>query len=269
MLSVTNVLIPKKKLALKVKRYIVEFPDGKETPFHVAIYKRSEVRPKLVIFNKQKPLLKWCVESGVSDAINGGFSMHHKDQLLGEVWTNGFKHSTTQIPEPWQKIRGSALIDSNGHIKIAPRHHLPDEPDGDLLQAGPLLVHKGRTLIKQGVDPDGISETSEQLDDDWTVGRWPRSAIGSNDDYIFCIVTDGYSPKAPDGKHGLSLSELADIFLQLGATEALNLDGGSSTSMVCGSKLVNVTRAGEKNNHVLYPNGRPVPNAIAFEPRIY
>src|SRR5436190_23387399 len=101
MLSVTNVLIPKKKLAQSVTRYIVELPGGQETPIHIAIYRRTDVRPKLVVFKKQTPLLNWCLNSGIRNAISGGFSLHHKDQFMGEVWTNGFKQNISRVPAPW------------------------------------------------------------------------------------------------------------------------------------------------------------------------
>ncbi len=58
---------------------------------------------------------------------------------------------------------------------------------------------------------------------------------------------------APDGE-GLTINDLADLFVGLGASEALNLDGGGSSQLVVGST-------------VLYNSGRPVPSAVVFGPR--
>jgi exopolysaccharide biosynthesis protein len=52
---------------------------------------------------------------------------------------------------------------------------------------------------------------------------------------------------------------LADLFIELGAVEAINLDGGGSTTMVVRNKLVNKPSdaTGE----------RPVSDAIMIYPR--
>lgn len=60
-------------------------------------------------------------------------------------------------------------------------------------------------------------------------GRHPRTAVGMNDDYIFIVTADG---RQPDWSEGMTLPELAQLMLALGATDAINLDGGGSTTMV-------------------------------------
>jgi exopolysaccharide biosynthesis protein len=49
------------------------------------------------------------------------------------------------------------------------------------------------------------------------------------------ITVDGRS----ESSGGMSLYELADYILSLGATEAMNLDGGGSTTMFLDGKVVN------------------------------
>jgi exopolysaccharide biosynthesis protein len=57
----------------------------------------------------------------------------------------------------------------------------------------------------------------------------------------------------------MSLTMLADLLLEFGAVEAINLDGGGSTTMVIRNKLVNKPSdaTGE----------RPVSDAILVNPR--
>lgn len=62
--------------------------------------------------------------------------------------------------------------------------------------------------------------------------RHPRSAVGYNDDYIFLVTVDGRQPGYADG---MTLSELANLLVDLGASAAINLDGGGSTTMVVGA----------------------------------
>ena len=59
----------------------------------------------------------------------------------------------------------------------------------------------------------------------------PRTAVGSAGDgsTLWLVVVDG---RQPNYSEGVTLSELADIFLELGAYRALNLDGGGSSTMV-------------------------------------
>jgi exopolysaccharide biosynthesis protein len=59
----------------------------------------------------------------------------------------------------------------------------------------------------------------------------PRTAVAVNQDRtrLWLIVIDG---RQKNYSEGVTLSELADIALEIGAYEALNLDGGGSTTMV-------------------------------------
>ena len=50
------------------------------------------------------------------------------------------------------------------------------------------------------------------------------------------ITVDG---RQPGVSVGMTLQELADYMLSLGATDAMNLDGGGSTTMYLDGKVVN------------------------------
>ena len=85
--------------------------------------------------------------------------------------------------------------------------------------------------------------------------RHPRSAIGwtANQSALLLVVVDGRQPPYSDG---MTLAELTALFRRLGATDALNLDGGGSTTMIVAGKVVNrPSDAGRE---------RPVGNALAL-----
>jgi exopolysaccharide biosynthesis protein len=105
---------------------------------------------------------------------------------------------------------------------------LASQPEGDLLQAGPVLVVDGRAAVDLAADGEGFGAASGQFDSDITDGRYPRAAIGYDDTYVYAVVVDGRS----DGDVGMSLTELADFMTErLGVTAALNLDGGGSATL--------------------------------------
>jgi exopolysaccharide biosynthesis protein len=60
------------------------------------------------------------------------------------------------------------------------------------------------------------------------------------------------------------MAELAEAMAALGAVQAMNLDGGGSTSLICGGRLRNVPR---EAHGIALAGGRTVPTAIVFRKR--
>ena len=91
--------------------------------------------------------------------------------------------------------------------------------------AGPRLVQDGRDVAVENY-------WAECLDAGGTSGliRVNRTAAGyTADGKLILIVADGRGSR---GSAGFTLSELAQKFISLGCTDAINLDGGGSTCMV-------------------------------------
>ena len=65
----------------------------------------------------------------------------------------------------------------------------------------------------------------------------PRTAVGYNADTtkLFLVVVDGRQTIS----EGISLVDLADVMIELGAWRAMNFDGGGSSCMVVGDHVVN------------------------------
>ncbi|MDP4091794.1 MAG: phosphodiester glycosidase family protein [Bacillota bacterium] len=86
---------------------------------------------------------------------------------------------------------------------------------------GPPLIVNGKPTITQGDGGYGLN---------------PRTAIGQRQDgAVLLLVIDGRSLKSL----GASLRDAQDILLKYGAVNAVNLDGGSSTTMYYKGKLIN------------------------------
>ena len=82
--------------------------------------------------------------------------------------------------------------------------------------------------------------------------RHPRTAIAvTSDRKVLLVTVDG---RQPGYSVGMTLVELTDLFSRLGAREAINVDGGGSTTMVVNGRFVN--RPSDATGE------RPVANAL-------
>lgn len=237
----------------------VRLADGAETTAYVALYPASATDVRVVRFPRPVPLLAYCRGQAISDAIVGGFFTRPRGEPLGDLWIEGERSPSIPFREPWGAVR-SCLCVEDGEVILAPRQELPERPAGDLLQAGPLLVRDGRTVVGDAPDAEGFSAGQAQFDSDITDGRYPRAALGIGAAVVLAVVCDGRS----DTDSGLALSELADLMVSLGARDAINLDGGGSTSLVRGGQLVNRPR---EEHGLDLAAGRPISTALVFTRR--
>jgi hypothetical protein len=241
-----------------VRRFSQALSDGARTTVHVATHPVRTTRVRLELMGRPIPLASWCEQSGVANAIVGGFFVRQGDGTpLGEIWQRGERVESIPFDGPWDATRSCVAVD-DGRVRLAPRDDLPAQPAGDLLQAGPLLVAGRRPVVYEGIDPEGFSAGQTQFDSDITVGRYPRAALGVNRDWLLAVACDGRAPNDA----GLTLRELAELMAALGAERAINLDGGGSTSLVHDGVLRNVPR---EEHGIELVAGRPVANALVFE----
>jgi len=75
----------------------------------------------------------------------------------------------------------------------------------------------------------------------------PRTALGYNNNKLFLMVVDG---RQGGYSHGMTYHDVAKAMIELGAKEAINLDGGSSSTFIANGKLIN-RPSGGKERHVL------------------
>ncbi len=85
-------------------------------------------------------------------------------------------------------------------------------PYPNIMESGPLLLYKG---AKEALPENPFNDN-----------RHPRSCVCITDEEVIALSADGRNANA----QGLSLHELTRILTWLGCSEALNLDGGGSTS---------------------------------------
>jgi hypothetical protein len=231
----------------------------KGTTVHVASYDAASTRVRVAVFAGQAPLEAWCSARGIDEALVGGFFARPDGEPLGEVRVGGEPHAHVPFDAPWHGLR-ACVHALDGTVRIAPRDALAAAPDGDLLQAGPLLVRGGEVVFDRELDAEGFSAGAAQFDSDITLGRHPRAALGVAAGRLVAVACDGRAEE----EAGLTLDELAALMVELGCVDALNLDGGGSTSLVSGGRLVNRPRRAWDE---LEPGGRPISTALLFLPR--
>jgi Phosphodiester glycosidase len=241
-------------------RLRLRLPDGAHTTLHVASYAAQRVRMRVVALPRPERLVRWCEVEGIADAIVGGFFVRPAGVPLGELWIDGGRRGSEPFDAPWATVRACVAIEGGGSVRIAARPSLPATCEGDLLQAGPLLVSRGLNSVAGGRDPEGFSAGARQFDSDITAGRYPRAALGVAPGRVLAVACDG---RASD-EAGLTLAELADALIDLGAYEAINLDGGGSTSLVSDGRLRNHPR---EEHGVSVLGGREISTALVFESR--
>jgi hypothetical protein len=97
----------------------------------------------------------------------------------------------------------------------------------DIVAGVPQLIKNGR------ID---ITWEQEKSTKSFVETRHPRTAVAKLKDGKFLMITvDGRS----EASGGLGLRDLAEYLLSLGAVDAMNLDGGGSTTMWLDGKVVN------------------------------
>jgi hypothetical protein len=211
--------------------------------------------------------------SGVCVAVNGGyFSMDVTPaRHAGLLVTNGRLRSpaTRRVVRnsiPYEVARAALGFSEGGDIQITwastrndsvfswsrPPRHREGEPAPpldydeaepwrvtDAIGAGPMLVADGRIRIT----------TDEEVFFGSSIpNTHPRTAAGrTRDGSLILLVVDGRQPES----RGVNLQELAQIMLDLGAVDALNLDGGGSATLVANGELLNRPTGGTSQREVM------------------
>ena len=121
-----------------------------------------------------------------------------------------------------------------------------------IVGGGPLLLSEGKRIEDPG---------TESISQVFYHSRHPRTGVGARaDGTLLSVTVDGRQPQT---SVGMSLPEFTDLFIELGAVSAMNLDGGGSTAMVARNRLVNSPSdpTGERQNAdsiLLFPrNSKP------------
>lgn len=112
---------------------------------------------------------------------------------------------------------------------------------------GPVLVQDGKIQITNNEERKFAGNAIKD--------KHPRTAMGyTADGRLILLVVEGRNPGKAEGA---TLTQLAEMFIQLGCVEALNLDGGGSSCLLVNGK--NTIQPSDKEGQ------RPVPAVFIVE----
>ena len=196
---------------------ILEMPNRGELSFHVVA--DTILRPTTIM----------AAENNALAAVNGSFFRYNlpynsvdyirinRTRLAPNTYEEGGKRLFHQL---------GAVVVNGGKLTVGKADISNDLWEGsvdadDILTSGPLLIFSGKR--------------EEMKNESFYTLRHPRSAVASKgDSLVFLVTVDGRAAQAA----GMSLKELQSILSWLGADNALNLDGGGSTTMYIRDKGV-------------------------------
>ncbi|MGI6458298.1 MAG: phosphodiester glycosidase family protein [bacterium] len=188
--------------------------------------------------------------------INGSYFSENPTRALGMIMA----HSRILYPPPANKLYHGTVGFSARDVFfdfITPKEvsagRIKTEKNGwhechAALGSGPMLIHQSRALIQSATEGFNL------------IQRAPRTAIGKRKDgTTLLLVIDG---RQPGWSAGVTLDELTELFLSRNASDALNLDGGGSSTLVINETLIN--RPSDGSIHGNPGVERPVANVVAL-----
>jgi exopolysaccharide biosynthesis protein len=166
-----------------------------------------------------------------------GQVIEFREQRGGQIPSNGSVLSGTGDAVQWLQTEAQpgAKIDIKTRV-LADGEELPIEETLGVINGGPSLLRNGKIKITAFTEGFHWQENPEFYYR-FGVRRNPRTLAGITATGKLLLVTvDG---RQPGWSVGASFEESARIMKALGATDAVNLDGGGSTTITINQQLTN------------------------------
>jgi exopolysaccharide biosynthesis protein len=235
------------------------------------------VRTQVVVSDdttdNRETVSSFAADLGACVAVNGGYFRMDQNPAghVGLVVSRGevlwpATPSVLRDSQSYETARAAIGFSGRGEIEITwattrgdtiyrwphPPSHAPGTPAAPLdygngeiwnvlyaLAGGPALAVNGRLRVT----------TDEEVFFGTTIPNvHPRTAAGrTRDGALLIMVVDGRQAAS----RGVSLDELAAMMLEVGAVDALNLDGGGSATLVVNGQLLNLPTGGVFQREVM------------------
>lgn len=163
-------------------------------------------------------------------AINACFWAVKKSVPTTYVKVNGVTLSTSHragLP----RVNGLLMMYKD-RLEVVPSTDMPEysglvEECPNVIACGPVLIDNGKRVSYEHITTSQTPDLQRKIP--FFLNRHPRSAVGCNaKGEVILVVVDG---RSEDNAAGATIEELTDICQWLGMVEALNLDGGGSSTL--------------------------------------
>ena len=194
--------------------------------------------------------------SGAIATINAGFFnvkeggsvtyLEYENERVARRSWRGDTH-----PDQKTNMNGALILGNSGEIVIEKARtsyeYINSHLEKWVLVTGPLLIQDGaKTQLLAGGFVDN---------------HHPRTAVGITNEKLLLITVDGRHSKAK----GMTLPELQDFLGNLGCIQAINLDGGGSTTMWLKTDVIQgVISCPSDNRKFDHKGERKVANALVL-----
>ncbi|MDD9972819.1 MAG: phosphodiester glycosidase family protein [Candidatus Poribacteria bacterium] len=220
---------------------------------------RNRGRNELVIYRPHFHVVTLTMPDGAEVVVrNGEVSGINNRQGSSRIPADGYVLSASG------RKRGELLSHIAEGDTVQIRETIVPERVGDsnLWASFAHIIGGGPLLLQDGFAPSTESYEREGFDQAFHSFWHPRTAVGKKTDGTLLFVT--ITAAGAGVRRGVMLPRLAELFLEWGATDALNLDGGGSSMLVIRDEIVSVKqedstkpRPGDKSQQI--SRGKPKP----------
>ena len=189
---------------------------------------RPRLDGELILFTPEFNRTTLTSPAGIETVVAGGRVLSIMDgQGSSAIPPDGWVVSAHGASAAWvrENMKKGVRVELKSDVRLSPRPGFAPE---FVIGGGPRLVEGGRpaAAANPGIYPEGFA-----------AARHPRTAAGVRaDGRILLVTVDG---RQPAKSVGMTIAELTSLLLELGAVEAVNMDGGGSTAMVVRGRVVN------------------------------
>ena len=208
-------------------------PNGSTLP--IDGINRSRGRNELVLYRPHFHPVTLTMPDGVEVVVKNGkvtgiFDKHGSSRIP----TDGYILSASG------KKRHTLLTHIAGGDAVVIREMVIPERVGDsnLWASFTHIIGGGPLLLRDGIAPSTQAYEREGFDQAFHSFWHPRTAVGKKADGTLFFLT--ITATEAGVRRGVMLPRLAELFLEWGATDALNLDGGNSSMLIVRDKVVSV-----------------------------
>lgn len=207
---------------------------------------------------KITPTSKFAKDSNAVVAMNGTF-YNMRPNYNSVCYFKKFGVPAYDFTEKMeQRDNGAITIDNKGALKVVigalDGKGLTLKADWAKYLEAPNVMGSGPVLMMKG-------KAAPLVENSFNKGRHPRSAVATDGKKVYLITADGRTPEA----QGVSLWEFTSIMRYIGVRNAINFDGGGSTTLyVRGENETGIVNHPSDNKKFDREGERHIVNALLY-----